>query len=67
MAVHLQRSSAELKNLFYAVKSRKDIAALLEIPEKQLTYHLYKAKLYKKFTISKKRETGLEIHPDLDN
>src|ERR1700730_10556983 len=54
MPLELVRDKAESLALFYALKDRKDVATLLEIPEKQLAYHLFKNKQYKKFTISKR-------------
>lgn len=53
----LSRSDAELKELFFKAKSRKDVADLLEVEYKQLVYHLYVARpnqRYKTFYLPKK-------------
>lgn len=48
---------AELRKKFLALKTRQDVALLLEISLQQLTYHLFKVKdteRYAKFNIAKK-------------
>jgi RNA-directed DNA polymerase len=53
MKTTIEASSDEIRKRFFSLKSRKDVAELLEIPLKQLTYHLFKAKLYRTFQIPK--------------
>lgn len=53
----LSRTEEELKEDFYKLKTRQDIAQLLEISDYQLRYHLYiypRDKAYTKFQIPKK-------------
>ena len=53
----LNLSEDELKGLFYKLKTREDIAALLQISDYQLRYHLYiypLKKAYTAFEIAKK-------------
>lgn len=52
-----KRSDAEIKELFYKLQTRKDIANILEIEEKYLIYLLYVKRpenLYTEFSIKKK-------------
>ncbi|NOK59072.1 MAG: RNA-directed DNA polymerase [Chloroflexi bacterium AL-W] len=56
MSISLSLLNEELKERLFNLQSRKDLADLLEIDEKQLIYHLYiipPDQKYKKFIISK--------------
>jgi len=61
----LKRKPEELCKLFAALNSRKDVAALLEIPDKVLIYHLYVAKKrsqqYRTFSVPKKSGGARQI------
>lgn len=64
MSLELTASKDDLQTTFFALRSRKDIAQLLEISDKQLIYHLYIAhpkKSYKRFEIPKKSGGVREI------
>jgi RNA-directed DNA polymerase len=53
----LSTDERELRNQFHALQTREDIAALLEIDEEQIVYHLYivpPSKRYLSFEIPKK-------------
>ena len=53
----LSLSEDELEDLFYKLKTREDIAALLQVSDYQLRYHLYihpQEKAYTAFKIAKK-------------
>ncbi|MEH2399112.1 reverse transcriptase domain-containing protein [Nostoc sp.] len=55
--INLSLTEEELKERFYKLKTRKDIASLLEISDYQLRYHLYiypRDKAYTTFQIPKK-------------
>jgi RNA-directed DNA polymerase len=55
--INLSLTQEELKERFYQLKTRKDIASLLEISDYQLRYHLYiypRDKAYTTFKIPKK-------------
>jgi len=57
MSIRLSKTPQELRNEFLVLKSRDDIARLLEITTEQLNFHLYvlpSYKRYKVFEISKK-------------
>jgi RNA-directed DNA polymerase len=57
MSKVLSRSSQELRDEFFKMQSRDDVAKLLEITTKQLNFHLYvlpTEKKYKTFTVPKK-------------
>ena len=59
----LNSSADELKASFYSLKTREDIANLLELTDYQLRYHLYifpRDKAYAKFEI-KKKSGGVRI------
>jgi RNA-directed DNA polymerase len=45
----------ELLRRFRALKSRRDVAGLLEIPDRTLTYYAYRNRSYKTFSIPKRR------------
>jgi RNA-directed DNA polymerase len=44
METTIQASADEIRAIFPNLKSRADVAKLLEVPLNQLTYHLFKAK-----------------------
>ena len=53
----LNLSEDELKDLFYKLKTREDIAELLQVSDYQLRYHLYiypQKRAYTAFEIAKK-------------
>ncbi|MHB9942773.1 hypothetical protein CF065_14370 [Clostridium sporogenes] len=53
-----KKSDEELKSEFYALKSREDVAKLLEIEDKSLRYYLYAKQdkdKYVTFEIPKKK------------
>lgn len=57
MSADLSKSPQELRDEFFKLQSRDDIAKLLEITTKQLNFHLYvlsSTKKYKVFTVPKK-------------
>lgn len=64
MSTDLQRPEEELKERFFNLKTRQDIADLLEISDYQLRYHLYISpkKAYTTFTIPKKSGESRIIH-----
>src|SRR3989344_807283 len=57
MDINLQATEEKLKNVFWALKTREDIAEMLELPNELLSFYLYKNKErnYKTFEIPKKR------------
>jgi RNA-directed DNA polymerase len=60
----LSASNEELKNLFFGLRSREDLATLLEISDYQLRYHLYiypVDRAYTSFKIPKKLGGHREI------
>jgi RNA-directed DNA polymerase len=61
MSLALTTSPQELSAAFFALKTRKDVASLLDIEEKRLIYHLYispLSKRYKVFEVPKKSGSG---------
>ena len=57
MSEGLSKSSQELRDEFFKMQSRDDVAKLLEITTKQLNFHLYvlpSGKKYKTFAVPKK-------------
>jgi RNA-directed DNA polymerase len=64
MSTDLQKSEEELREHFRNLKTRQDVADLLEISEYQLRYHLYISpkKAYTTFTIPKKSGESRIIH-----
>ncbi len=65
MNTKLTKSDEECRQKFLSLKSRKDVADLLEIDEKTLIYLLYrnKHKNYKKFLLERNLEiNGLFTH-----
>lgn len=55
MKLELSKNDEELKRAFYDLKSRQDIASLLEVSDKTLVFYLYRIKNnYQHFYISKK-------------
>jgi RNA-directed DNA polymerase len=65
MSIELTASKDELAAAFLKLESRKDIADLLEVPERQLNYYLYvlpESRRYKKFEIPKKHGGTREIY-----
>lgn len=54
MELNLTRTNEELVELFKNLKSKADVANLLEINTKVLNYYLYASNNYKMFTIPKK-------------
>jgi len=64
MSLELTASKDELQEAFFALQTRQDVADLLEIPDKQLIYHLYiesPRKKYTSFAIPKKAGGTREI------
>jgi RNA-directed DNA polymerase len=64
MSVELSKSPQELRDEFFKMQNREDVAKLLEITVKQLNFHLYvlpPGKRYKTFTIPKKNGTTRKI------
>jgi RNA-directed DNA polymerase len=64
MSLKLTSSPEELRAAFYALETREDIAALLDIDDLQLRYHLYisdKSRRYTVFAIPKKSGGEREI------
>jgi len=64
MSTDLQKSEEELREHFFNLKTRQDVADLLEISDYQLRYHLYicRKKAYTTFTIPKKSGESRIIH-----
>lgn len=64
MSTDLQSSEEELKERFFKLRTRQDVADLLEITDYQLRYHLYisRKRAYKTFTIPKKSGESRIIH-----
>jgi RNA-directed DNA polymerase len=64
MSTDLQKSEEELREHFFKLKTRQDVADLLEISDYQLRYHLYisRKKAYTTFTIPKKSGESRIIH-----
>lgn len=65
MSTVLSASDKELHEAFFKLESRRDIAEILDVKEKQLNYHLYiipEHKRYKRFEIAKKRGGIREIY-----
>ncbi|HEY9605767.1 MAG TPA: reverse transcriptase domain-containing protein, partial [Allocoleopsis sp.] len=64
MSTDLHRPEEELREHFFNLKTRQDVADLLEISDYQLRYHLYisRKKAYKTFTIPKKSGEARIIH-----
>jgi len=57
MSTNLTKSSQELRDEFFKLQCRDDIAQLLDLTTKQLIFHLYvlpSDKKYKVFTVPKK-------------
>ncbi len=50
MSLILSIKSEEMRERFLALKSARDVAALLEVKYSDLTYHLYKSTSYQKYT-----------------
>jgi len=64
MGLQLTRSPSELRELFLALKTPRDVAALLEIDYSRMVYHLYKvppAAKYRLFSIPKRRGGSRQI------
>jgi RNA-directed DNA polymerase len=64
MSVSLSKPSQELRDEFLKLRSRDDIAQLLELSTKQLNFHLYilpAEKKYKVFTVPKKSGGARQI------
>src|SRR3989338_2322638 len=64
MSLELKASKDDLRAEFFALESRKDVADLLEVSDKQLIYHLYIASAserYVTFQIPKKTSGVREI------
>lgn len=64
MSLELTASKDELREAFFALQSRQDVANLLEVSDKQLVYHLYiefPRKKYTTFAIPKKSGGSREI------
>ena len=58
MEVNLKARPEEIKNKFFTLNNREDIASLLEIDLKTLNYNLYRLPLelrYKTFEINKRK------------
>lgn len=65
MSTVLSASDKELYESFFKLETRRDIAEILDVTEKQLNYHLYiipEHKRYKRFEIAKKRGGIREIY-----
>ncbi len=64
MSTDLQKPEEELREHFFKLKTRQDVADLLEISDYQLRYHLYISpkKAYTTFTIPKKSGESRIIH-----
>jgi RNA-directed DNA polymerase len=65
MSINLSLSPDDIKERFYNLSEREDIAELLEIGDRQLRYHLYIfpiEKAYKEFKIPKKSKGHRVIH-----
>lgn len=64
MSIDLQKSEEELREHFRNLKTRQDVAELLEISDYQLRYHLYIShkEAYTTFTIPKKSGESRIIH-----
>lgn len=65
MSTVLSASDKELHEAFFKLETRRDIAEILDVTEKQLNYHLYiipEYKRYKRFEITKKRGGIREIY-----
>ena len=61
----LKSNEEQIKEKFFNLKTREDVAELLEIKEKSLRYFLYvlkPEKLYKSFYIKKKNGSVRSIH-----
>src|SRR5438046_482078 len=57
MSLILKATPAELRQGFLALRYRRDIAKLLDVPPSRLVYHLYKTNLatrYEQFEIPKR-------------
>jgi RNA-directed DNA polymerase len=64
MSTELSASKDELRDAFFRLETRQDIAELLDVPEKQLNFYLYilpEHQRYKRFEIPKKRGGSREI------
>ncbi len=64
MSLELDASPEELRAAFFALQTREDVAALLDVEDKRLIYHLYIAPdstRYKTFAIPKKSGGHREI------
>ncbi len=64
MSIELSSNPQDLRSAFFSLKTRQDIADLLEVPDKQLIYYLYiipEDRRYKYFEIPKKRGGIREI------
>jgi RNA-directed DNA polymerase len=53
MSVHLSKAPQQLKEEFIKLKTRKNIADLLELTVKQLNFHLYVLPLEKRYAVLK--------------
>jgi len=67
MYLSLTRNDKEIIDLFKNLKSKDDIANILEIDVKVLNYYLYSSINYKKFQIPKKDNSFRTIHTPSSN
>lgn len=60
-SLELNRSPEELRNVFSALRTPREIAALLDVPYAQLVYHVYKVPAAKKYSLFqiRKRSGGV--------
>ena len=54
MSIKLTASGPSLAQAFSALKTRDDVASLLDVKPAELRYYLYKAKKYDTFEIQKR-------------
>jgi RNA-directed DNA polymerase len=54
MSISLTADTDVLRRQFFALRSRDDIARLLDVDPRELRYYLYKAKRYRTFSITKR-------------
>lgn len=66
MSLRLSADDDVLQQQFLALKTRDDVAVLLEVESRELRYYLYKAKRYRTFQL-KKRSGGLRQISAPDN
>jgi hypothetical protein len=67
MNLVLTKEDEEIKQKFFSLKNKNDIADILEISTETLNYYLFASKNYKQFSIPKKDGSERIIHAPISN